>query len=144
MDKDVTPMDYFFKYNFNAQVTEDGNITKQFIKCNDLLIDHQFYSWFEAVCNCLAFRYWKNELIEAWWRTPYCGFFNFKFEQCFHSDFEVRNFPLEERSKEELETLEEVLQLKRTADLQVQIMIFSVGILSLFYLVTFIRPIFLL
>lgn len=56
----------------------------------------------------------------------------------------MRNFPLEERSKEELETLEEVLQLKRTADLQVQIMIFSIGILSLFYLVTFIRPIFLL
>ncbi|KAL9846804.1 cilia- and flagella-associated protein 43 isoform 3-T3 [Geothlypis trichas] len=40
--------------------------------------------------------------------------------KCFHSDFEVRNFPLEERSKEELETLEEVLQLKRTADLQAQ------------------------
>ncbi|KAF2981189.1 hypothetical protein EK904_014540 [Melospiza melodia maxima] len=45
--------------------------------------------------------------------------------KCFHMDFAVRNFPLKERSKEELETVKEVLQLKRTADLQVQIMIFS-------------------
>ncbi|XP_071302063.1 cilia- and flagella-associated protein 43 isoform X1 [Agelaius tricolor] len=40
--------------------------------------------------------------------------------KCFHTDCEVRNFPLKERSKEELETLNEVLQLRRTADLQAQ------------------------
>ncbi|XP_026655478.2 cilia- and flagella-associated protein 43 isoform X2 [Zonotrichia albicollis] len=40
--------------------------------------------------------------------------------KCFHVDFAVRNFPLKERSKEELETLKEALQLKRTADLQAQ------------------------
>ncbi|XP_059707908.1 cilia- and flagella-associated protein 43 isoform X1 [Haemorhous mexicanus] len=40
--------------------------------------------------------------------------------KCFHMDCEVRNYPLKERSKEELETLKEVLQLKRTADLQAQ------------------------
>ncbi|XP_030917176.1 cilia- and flagella-associated protein 43 [Geospiza fortis] len=40
--------------------------------------------------------------------------------KCFHMDCEVRNFPLKERSKEELETLKEVCQLKRTADLQAQ------------------------
>nr|XP_026655478.1 cilia- and flagella-associated protein 43 isoform X2 [Zonotrichia albicollis] len=40
--------------------------------------------------------------------------------KCFHMDFAVRNFPLKERSKEELETLKEALQLKRTADLQAQ------------------------
>lgn len=59
-------------------------------------------------------------------------------------DCEVRNFPLKERSKEELETLKEVLRLKRIADLQVQLMIFWAGIVSLLYLVTFLRPIFLL
>lgn len=55
MDKETTPMDYFLTYNFNAQVTEeDGSITKQCIKYNvfntlSVLIDSQFYSWFEAV-----------------------------------------------------------------------------------------------
>ncbi|OWK62341.1 Cilia- and flagella-associated protein 43 [Lonchura striata] len=42
--------------------------------------------------------------------------------RCFHMDCEVRNYPLKERSKEELETLKKVLQLKQaeTADLQAQ------------------------
>ncbi|XP_032550293.1 cilia- and flagella-associated protein 43 isoform X4 [Chiroxiphia lanceolata] len=42
--------------------------------------------------------------------------------KCFHMDCEVKNYPLEERSKEELETLEKVLRLKdtETADLKVQ------------------------
>ncbi|CAN8216018.1 unnamed protein product, partial [Coccothraustes coccothraustes] len=40
--------------------------------------------------------------------------------KCFHMDCEVRNYPLKERSREELESLKEVLQLKRTADLQAQ------------------------
>ncbi|XP_053839965.1 cilia- and flagella-associated protein 43 [Vidua macroura] len=42
--------------------------------------------------------------------------------KCFHMDCEVRNYPLKERSKEELETLKEVLRLKQTetADLQAQ------------------------
>ncbi|XP_037997056.1 cilia- and flagella-associated protein 43 isoform X2 [Motacilla alba alba] len=40
--------------------------------------------------------------------------------KCFHMDCEVRNFPLKERSQEELETLKKVLQLKQTAYLQAQ------------------------
>ncbi|KFW76493.1 WD repeat-containing protein 96, partial [Manacus vitellinus] len=42
--------------------------------------------------------------------------------KCFHMDCEVKNYPLEERSKEELETLEKVLRLKdtETANLKVQ------------------------
>ncbi|XP_027547840.1 cilia- and flagella-associated protein 43 isoform X3 [Neopelma chrysocephalum] len=42
--------------------------------------------------------------------------------KCFHMDCEVKNYPLEKRSKEELETLEKVLRLKdtETADLKVQ------------------------
>ncbi|KAJ7396663.1 hypothetical protein BTVI_143352 [Pitangus sulphuratus] len=42
--------------------------------------------------------------------------------KCFHMDCEVKNYPLQERSKEELETLEKVLRLKdtETADLKVQ------------------------
>ncbi|XP_064519316.1 cilia- and flagella-associated protein 43 isoform X6 [Pseudopipra pipra] len=42
--------------------------------------------------------------------------------KCFHMDCEVKNYPLEERSKEELETLEKVLRLKNTetANLKVQ------------------------
>ncbi|XP_072787334.1 cilia- and flagella-associated protein 43 isoform X5 [Taeniopygia guttata] len=42
--------------------------------------------------------------------------------KCFHMDCEVRNYPLKERSKEELETLKKVLRLKQaeTADLQAQ------------------------
>lgn len=41
-------------------------------------------------------------------------------------DCQVSNYPLKERSKEELETLKKVLQLKKTetADLKVQIMMF--------------------
>ncbi|XP_063261434.1 cilia- and flagella-associated protein 43 isoform X2 [Prinia subflava] len=34
--------------------------------------------------------------------------------KCFHMDCEVSNYPLKERSKEELETLQKVLQLKKT------------------------------
>uniref|UniRef100_A0A8C0U4B7 Cilia- and flagella-associated protein 43 n=1 Tax=Cyanistes caeruleus TaxID=156563 RepID=A0A8C0U4B7_CYACU len=46
--------------------------------------------------------------------------------KCFHVDCQVSNYPLKERSKEELETVKKVLQLKKTgtADLKVQIMIF--------------------
>ncbi|KAM6265813.1 cilia- and flagella-associated protein 43 [Porphyrio hochstetteri] len=42
--------------------------------------------------------------------------------KCFHMACEVKNYPLKERSEEELETLEKVLQLKKieTSDLQVQ------------------------
>ncbi|XP_075362696.1 cilia- and flagella-associated protein 43 [Mycteria americana] len=42
--------------------------------------------------------------------------------KCFHMACEVRNYPLKERSEEELETLEKVLRLKKieTADLKVQ------------------------
>ncbi|KAM6347636.1 cilia- and flagella-associated protein 43 isoform 9-T13 [Alca torda] len=42
--------------------------------------------------------------------------------KCFHMAHEVKNYPLKKRSKEELETLEKVLQLKKiaTADLKVQ------------------------
>ncbi|XP_027753820.1 cilia- and flagella-associated protein 43 isoform X2 [Empidonax traillii] len=42
--------------------------------------------------------------------------------KCFHMDCEVKNYPLQERSKEELETLGKVLRLKdsETADLKVQ------------------------
>ncbi|XP_074731329.1 cilia- and flagella-associated protein 43 isoform X1 [Strix uralensis] len=42
--------------------------------------------------------------------------------KCFHMACEVKNYPLKERSEEELETLEKVLQLKKieTADLKVQ------------------------
>ncbi|KFP30841.1 WD repeat-containing protein 96, partial [Colius striatus] len=42
--------------------------------------------------------------------------------KCFHMAHEVKNYPLKERSQEELETLEKVLQLKKieTADLKVQ------------------------
>ncbi|XP_064287296.1 cilia- and flagella-associated protein 43 isoform X2 [Passer domesticus] len=42
--------------------------------------------------------------------------------KCFHMDCEVWNYPLKERSKEEMETLKKVLQLKQTetADLQAQ------------------------
>ncbi|KFW70219.1 WD repeat-containing protein 96, partial [Pygoscelis adeliae] len=42
--------------------------------------------------------------------------------KCFHMDGEVKNYPLKERSEEELETLEKVLRLKKieTADLKVQ------------------------
>uniref|UniRef100_A0A8D0KRK5 Cilia- and flagella-associated protein 43 n=1 Tax=Strix occidentalis caurina TaxID=311401 RepID=A0A8D0KRK5_STROC len=42
--------------------------------------------------------------------------------KCFHTACEVKNYPLKERSEEELETLEKVLQLKKieTADLKVQ------------------------
>ncbi|KAM6066889.1 cilia- and flagella-associated protein 43 [Chlamydotis macqueenii] len=41
--------------------------------------------------------------------------------QCFHMACEVKNYPLKERSEEELETLEKVIQLKKieTADLKV-------------------------
>lgn len=54
-------------------------------------------------------------------------------------DCQVSNYPLKERSKEELETLKKALQLKRaeTANVKVQIMIFSAGIISLLYLVMF-------
>uniref|UniRef100_A0A8C8AIJ6 Cilia- and flagella-associated protein 43 n=1 Tax=Otus sunia TaxID=257818 RepID=A0A8C8AIJ6_9STRI len=42
--------------------------------------------------------------------------------KCFHMACEVKNYPLKERSEEELKTLEKVLQLKKieTADLKVQ------------------------
>ncbi|XP_066047799.1 cilia- and flagella-associated protein 43 [Chamaea fasciata] len=42
--------------------------------------------------------------------------------KCFHIDHQVSNYPLKERSKEELETLKKVLQLKKTetADLKAQ------------------------
>ncbi|KFV48123.1 WD repeat-containing protein 96, partial [Gavia stellata] len=42
--------------------------------------------------------------------------------KCFHMACEVKNYPLKERSKEELETLEKVLRLKKieTANLKVQ------------------------
>ncbi|KAF4791478.1 hypothetical protein TURU_131639 [Turdus rufiventris] len=42
--------------------------------------------------------------------------------RCFHMDCQVSNYPLKERSKEELETLEKALQSKRTetADLKAQ------------------------
>ncbi|XP_041271676.1 cilia- and flagella-associated protein 43 [Onychostruthus taczanowskii] len=42
--------------------------------------------------------------------------------KCFHRDCEVRNYPLKERSKEEMETLKKVLHLKQTetADLKAQ------------------------
>uniref|UniRef100_A0A8C3UU72 Cilia- and flagella-associated protein 43 n=1 Tax=Catharus ustulatus TaxID=91951 RepID=A0A8C3UU72_CATUS len=42
--------------------------------------------------------------------------------KCFHMDCQVSNYPLKERSKEELETLEKALQSKRTetADLKAQ------------------------
>ncbi|KFP53522.1 WD repeat-containing protein 96, partial [Cathartes aura] len=42
--------------------------------------------------------------------------------KCFHMACEVKNYPLKERSEEELETLEKVLRLKKieTADLKVQ------------------------
>ncbi|XP_033371395.1 cilia- and flagella-associated protein 43 isoform X3 [Parus major] len=42
--------------------------------------------------------------------------------KCFHVDCQVSNYPLKERSKEELETLKKVLQLKKTgtADLKAQ------------------------
>ncbi|XP_009572136.1 PREDICTED: WD repeat-containing protein 96, partial [Fulmarus glacialis] len=42
--------------------------------------------------------------------------------KCFHMACEVKNYPLKERSEEELETLEKVLKLKKieTADLKVQ------------------------
>ncbi|XP_009879924.1 PREDICTED: WD repeat-containing protein 96 [Charadrius vociferus] len=42
--------------------------------------------------------------------------------KCFHMACEVKNYPLKERSKEEMETLEKVLRLKKieTADLKIQ------------------------
>ncbi|XP_032844431.2 cilia- and flagella-associated protein 43 isoform X3 [Tyto alba] len=42
--------------------------------------------------------------------------------KCFHMACEVKNYPLKERSEEELETLEKVLQLKKieTSDLKIQ------------------------